>query len=539
MKRAAAALLLLLSTPLHAGSQVTAKHAALATESPYATQIGLSVLKQGGTAADAAVAVAFALAVVHPYSGNLGGGGFLVYYDAQSRGVWTLDFVAVAPLAATREAYEKNAPGMRIGASAAAVPGTVAGLDAVHRKFGKLPWKDLLQPAARLAREGVTVDFDLATALLDAMHERNIAPMAPLFYPDGKPLTAGASLVQGDLSATISRLALLGAKDFYDGDMAEKLVEGSRVAGGKIGFRDLREYKPLWRSPVRIGWHGFDVYTMAPPSAGGLVIGEMLNILTTYDLRALGHQKPAAIHLIAEAGRRASIDANKYLGDPETVRIPYRELLSAERAKAWRATIDPKRATATSSLTEPGTTTEGAHTTHFTIADAQGNVAAVTMTLNEPFGSGFIAPGLGFFLNNEINTFEMKLGRPNALEPAKRPMSSMSPAIILKDNKPYLALGSPGGSMIPTTILNVFLNVAVFGKSLYDAIEAPRFHQQATPEDLAYEHALPHATLDALVAMLHGVREVPPIGDVQAILFERGKMTAVADPRHGGAAGGY
>lgn len=534
--------LLLVAAPAFAGSQVTAKSAALSTASPYATQIGLSILKQGGNAVDAAVAVAFALAVVRPESGNLGGGGFLIYYDAQSKGVWTLDFIAVAPLAATRETYEKNTAAARVGASAAAVPGTVAGLEAMHRKFGKLPWKDLLQPAVRLAREGVKVDGELASDLLQADREHKISSMAPLFYPNGKAPSVGDTFVQADLAATLSRIALLGAKEVYDedGETARKLVEGGRAAGGKIGFRDLREYKPLWRSPVRIAWRGFDVYTMAPPSAGGLIIGEMLNMLTAYDLRALGYEKPATIHLIAEAGRRASIDSNKYLGDPETVRIPYRDLLSEQRAKAWRETIDPKHAIPTAKLAEPGTTqNESNHTTHFTIADANGNVAAVTLTLNENFGGGFVVPDCGFFLNNEIGTFDMKLGRPNALEPGKRPVTSMSPAIVLKGGKPFLALGTPGGTTIPTTILNIFLDVAIFGKPLWDAVAAPRWHQQAVPEDLMYERTLPHATLDALIAMLHSVREVPLIGDVQAIAFERGKMTAVADPRHNGAAGGY
>jgi gamma-glutamyltranspeptidase/glutathione hydrolase len=525
-----------------AGSQVTAKTAAISTTSPYATQIGLSVLKQGGTAVDAAVAVAFALAVVHPQAGNLGGGGFLIYYDAQSRGVWTLDFTAVAPLAATRDVYEKNANAARIGATAAAVPGTVAGLETMYRKFGKLPWKDLLQPAIRLARDGVKVDVELMTDLLEAQRERSIATIAPLFYPDGKAIAAGQSLAQGDLAATLTRISLVGMKDVYDedGETAKKIVDAGRLSGGKIGFRDLRDYKPLWRSPVRITWRGFDVYTMAPPSAGGLVIGEMLNMLTTYDLRALGFGSPRAIHLIAEASRRAWIDSNKYLGDPETVRIPYRDLLSEDRAKAWRATIDPKRAIATAKLVEPGTTqAESNHTTHFTVADANGNIAAVTLTLGENFGGGYVVPGCGFFLNNEINSFEMKLGKPNALEPGKRPVTAMSPAIVLKGGKPYLALGTPGGSTIPTTILDVFLGVAVYGKSLYDAIEAPRFHQQAMPDELLYERALPQETIEALNAMQHGVREVPPIGDVHAIAFDRGKMTAVADPRHNGAAGGY
>lgn len=540
--------------PARAGSNVTARTAALATASPYATQIGLNVLKQGGNAIDAAVAVGFALAVAHPQAGNLGGGGFLVYYDAQSKGVWTLDFLEVAPAAATKDMYVNNAVATRHGPLSAAVPGSVAGLHAMHARFGTRPWKELVDPAARLAREGITVNAELSGDLAAAQADRNIAPMAPLFYPEGKPLKAGATLVQPELAATLDRLGLKGAGDFYDGETGNKLVEALRVVNGIIGFRDLREYKPVWRAPVRVAYRGYDLYTMAPPSAGGIVLAEVLTMLSGYDLRALGWNTPRGIHLIMEATRRAMLDRNKYLGDPETVRIPYRELLSEERAKAWRASIDPKKATPTMTLTEPGNPGtpphEGMHTTHYTIADAHGNVAAVTTTLNDNFGSGFLVPGLGFFLNDDMDEFTTAPGRPNRwfltqsklneIQPGKRMVSSMSPTIVLKDGKPLLALGTPGGPTIPSTILQVFLGVAVYRKPLAEAVDAPRFHQQSTPEDYFYEQQrMPKAVVDGLFAMGHGSLGVGAIGDVQAILFERGKMTAVSDSRHGGAAGGY
>ncbi len=287
---------------------------------------------------------------------------------------------------------------------------------------------------------------------------------------------------------------------------------------------------------------------MAPPSAGGIVMGEALNILDGYDLRASGFNSPKTIHLVAEALRRAMADRNKYLGDPETVRIPYRELLSAERAKAWRATIDLKKASNGGSLVEPAP--EGMHTTHFTIADAHGNVVALTTTLNDNFGSGWVVPGCGFFMNDDMDEFTTQPGKPNhwmliqgkenEVQPGKRMVSSMSPTIVLKDGKPLLALGTRGGPTIPSTILGIFLGVTVFHKSLFEAVEAPRVHQQTTPEELFYEDGhLPRNVLDALNAMGHGVLALDSIGDVHAIIFERGKMTAVADPRHGGAAGGY
>jgi gamma-glutamyltranspeptidase/glutathione hydrolase len=533
-----------------AGSQVTAKTAAISTASPVATQVGLNVLKHDGNAIDAAVAVAFALAVAYPEAGNLGGGGFLVYYDAQTKGVWTLDFLEVAPLAATKELYVQNPSATRFGPLSAAVPGTVAGLDAMHRKFGSRPWGELVAPAIALAREGITITPEIALDLSQADGERKIAPMAPLFYPSGKPLPAGAKLVQADLAATLERIALKGATDFYEGETATKLIEASKFVNGKLGYRDLREYKPQWRAPVRIRWRGYDLYTMAPPSSGGIVIGEALNILNGYDLRASGFNSARTLHLISEAARRAMVDRNKYLGDPESSRIPYRELLSEERAKAWRASIDPKKASATVGLIEPGSLNEGMHTTHFTIADAKGNVAAVTVSLNDNFGGGWLVPGLGFFLNDEMEEFTTIPGQPNhwlltqgnlnEVQPGKRMVTSMSPTIVLQGGKPLLAVGSRGGPTIPTTILQVFLNVAVYRKTLFEAVDAPRIHQQATPEEMLYEqNRFPRALLDALNAMGHGVLPVDAVGDVHAILFERGRMTAVADPRHGGAAGGY
>lgn len=500
-------------------SQVTATKAALSTAHPLATRVGLNVLQRGGNAIDASVAVAFALAVVHPQAGNLGGGGFLTYYDASTRAVWTLDFTEVAPLAAKRDVKIEAK-----SANAAAVPGTVAGLEEMHRKFGSRPWRELVAPAISLAQDGFTADAELAG---DAA--------AASVKIDG--LAAGAKLKQPELAAVLQRVAESGAKDFYEGETAKKLVEGMRESGGVVGFRDLRDYKPLWRAPLKLHFGAYDIYTVPPPSGGGLVIGEVLNILADDDLAAAGFQTPRALHLLAEAERRASIDRDKYLGDPFSVRIPYRELLSRRRAEQWRKTIDPLRAVATAQLVEPGainTNAEGAHTTHFSIADAKGNIASVTTSLGEDFGSGVAVSG--FFLNNALRDFT---AGANSLEPGKRRASSMSPTIVLRNSAPYLAIGTRGGAAIPTTILQVFLNLAIYGKSLPDAIAAPRVHQQATPEDLEYERAANQKTMATLNAMGHGVVGRDAIGDVHAILFEKGRMIAVADPRRGGAAGGF
>ncbi|HEX2122298.1 MAG TPA: gamma-glutamyltransferase [Thermoanaerobaculia bacterium] len=529
--------------PAFAGSTSTARSAALSTAHPLATRVGLSVLQKGGNAVDASVAIAFALAVVHPQAGNLGGGGFLTYYDATSRAVWTLDFSAVAPLAAKKDMFGEDASAARRGARSVAVPGTVAGLGAMHQRFGSRPWKELLEPAFGLARDGFAADAELVADAERAKRERKIDAFAGV--------AAGTALKQPELAATLERIASGGAKEFYEGSIASKLVDRVRDAGGILGFRDLRDYAPLWRAPLKLRFGAWDIYTVAPPSGGGLVIGETLNILASDDLVAAGFQQPKALHLIVEAQRRAYIDRNKYIADPFNARIPFRDLLSRRRADLWRKTIDEAQATPTTSLTEPSSlASEGEHTTHFVVADDKGNVASVTVSLGDDFGSGFMPAGLGFFLNNAMDDFTvasgaanrdgLRQGGANAIEPGKRAATSMAPTIVLRDEKPYLALGTRGGPAIPTTILQVFLNVAVYGKSLPDAVAAPRWHHQGLPEDVSYERGrAPQKTIDALNAMGHGVVGRDAIGDVHAILIEKNRMIAVADPRRGGAAGGY
>jgi gamma-glutamyltranspeptidase/glutathione hydrolase len=538
---------------LGAGSQVVASKAALSTVSPHATQIGLRVLQRGGNAIDAAVAVAFALAVVHPQAGNIGGGGFLMYYDASTHSAWTLDFREVAPGAATRDMFAKlpeDAP--RVGPLAAGVPGTVAGLEAMHTRFGTRPWKELLAPAIGLARTGFATDSRLAADLAAARETRKIdrfTSTAALLYPDGKPLAPGTTLIQSDLAATLDRIANHGARDFYRGETAQRIVKAVHANGGLISLRDLREYEPVWRAPITIRFREYEIYALPPPSAGGLVIGEALNILSGFDLEAAGFQTPRSIHLQVEAERRAYIDRNRYLGDPDATRIPYRELLSADRALQWRRTIGA-RMTATTSLVDPSAAgAEGNHTTHFTIADAAGNIVALTTTLNDNFGGGFVVPGCGFLLNSEMDDFSTAPGRPNRygiiqgrandIEPHKRMASSMSPLIVMKDKRPILALGSRGGPTIPTTLLQVVLNVIVYKKSLYDAIEAPRYHHQSMPDQIDYERGRGvQATIDALNVMGHAVVSRDAIGDVHALQFQRGSIIAVADSRDNGSAGG-
>jgi gamma-glutamyltranspeptidase/glutathione hydrolase len=525
MKTIAFAIALAAASPAFAGSVVVAKHAALATASPYATQIGLDILKRGGNAIDAAVAVAFALAVAHPQSGNIGGGGFLVYYEASTHAVWTLDFREIAPAAASRGMFS-GGQSSRDGALAVGVPGTVAGLAEMQQRFGQLKWKDLVAPAIRLAESSINIPEDLRVDVARAKADRQIDFVKSPF-------------VQKELAATLHRLADKGASDFYEGEIAARIVDGVRIAGGILSLRDLREYKPVWRAPIRIAFREFDVYTLPPPSAAGLMLTEELNILSAYDLKGLGYQSASTVHLIAEASRRAAIDRDRYIGD--TTRIPYRDLFSPGRAAQWRASINPKRATPTMTLTEPAATiAERLHTTHFTIADPDGNIAVITTTLGEDFGSGLVVPRCGFLLNNAMHDFATDDKSPNAISSGRRMATSLAPTIILRRGQPYLALGSSGGAAIPNIVLQTFLGIALFGKSLSEAVAAPRYDQQSTPEDITYESfKTPETILTQLRMMGHGLRPHESIGDVHAVMFDSQRITAVSDPRHGGAAGGY
>jgi gamma-glutamyltranspeptidase/glutathione hydrolase len=525
MKGIACAIALAIASPALAGSVIVAKHAALATASPYATQIGLDTLKRGGSAIDAAVAVAFALAVAQPQSGNIGGGGFLIYYEASTHAVWTLDFREIAPGAAARGMFA-GGRSSRDGALAVGVPGTVAGLAEMHQRFGRQKWKDLVIPAIRLAENGINISDDLRSAAAHAKADRQIDFVK-------------SPCVQKELAATLQRLADKGASDFYDGEIAARIVDGVRSAGGNLSLRDLREYKPIWRAPIRIAFREFDVYTLPPPSAAGLMLTEELSILSGYDLKSLGYQSAATVHLIAEASRRAAIDRDRYVGD--STRMPYRDLFSPTRATQWRSSINPTRATPTVTLTEPTTTiAQSLHTTHFTIADPDGNIAAMTTTLGDEFGSGLVVPRCGFLLNNAMHDFATGDVSPNAIASGRRMATSLAPTIILRRGQPYLALGSSGGTAIPNIVLQTFLGIALFGKSLSEAVAAPRYDQQSVPEDITYEFLkTPETLLSQLHTMGHGLRQHAPIGDVHALMFEPQRITAVSDPRHGGAAGGY
>jgi gamma-glutamyltranspeptidase/glutathione hydrolase len=349
-------------------------------------------------------------------------------------------------------------------------------------------------------------------------------------------LMPATRLAKEDQARTLQRIGEQGAHDFYDGELASKLVEGVNAAGGMFAFRDLRDYKPVWRAPVRIAFRGTEIYTVAPPAAGGLMIGSILKIVSGLDLT-----RPNYIHLLGEAERRAAIDRDRFLADPAAGRVPMHDLLSDERAAIWRASIDPNRVTPTAGLTEPGAvTTQSAHTTHVSIVDARGNVVSLTTSVGDEDGNGFAVPGIGVRLNTAMNDFSGAPAMPNSVAGGNRPASPLSPVIVLRGGKPVLAIGTAGGPTISTTIAQILLDLLVFKRPLADAIAAPRFSQQAAPEEITYEQGrAPQSTIDSLMALGHGVRAHEPFGDVQAVSIDGKKLLAISDPRHGGAAGGY
>ena len=551
-------LAIFLAAPAAAQTEIVAERAALSTVSPEATRIGLAVLANGGNAIDAAVAVSFALAVSHPSAGNIGGGGFLVYYDAATREVWTLDYREIAPFAATRTMYigpdgKPSAEASTVGPLAAGVPGSVAGLAEAHSRFGSQPWKGLVEPAAALAAEGFAWrPVDVAHLEEAQKNRRNdrFPSTAALLFTDGTPPAAGDVIRQPDLARTLRRIADEGPREFYEGTTAKLILEAMRRDGGIISARDLRDYRPTWRAPIRIDYGDYRIFTMAPPSAGGVLLGEILQILKPYALRDFGFQTPLYLHVLAEAERRAYLDRLQYVGDPTSTRIPYGALFSDARAAQWRSTIALDRATPTRELAPQMKALEPRETTHFSVVDAAGNIASVTTTINSFFGNGYLVPQAGFFLNNEMDDFTIAPGVPtafglvqgeaNAIQPGKKMASSMTPTIVFRGEDPFLVLGSPGGGTIPTTVLQVFLNVTTFGMPLGDAVTAPRFHHQAWPDEIRSERGrVPLPLLDALNHMGHPTKEVDPIGDVHAILFKDGKIHVAADPRRGGLAGGF
>jgi len=519
----------------------------------HATDAGLAVLRAGGNAVDAAVAVGFALAVTHPAAGNLGGGGFMLIRFADGRATF-LDFRERAPAAASRDMYlapdGKPTRDSVEGWRAAAVPGTVRGLEYAARKYGTMPWADLLAPAVRLAREGFPVSWGLADSLRAGKLLARFAESRRIFQRDGRYWEPGERLVQPELAATLERIARGGADEFYQGETARRLAAAMREHGGLITLDDLRTYRVVEREPLRGRYRNCEIITAPPPSSGGIGILQMLGMLEGSGFEKHGAGSAAAVHWMAEAMRRYFADRSRYLGDPDFVRIPVAGLLDPRYLAELRSSIDPERATP-SAVLHPGNPGryERAETTHYSIVDAQGNAVAVTYTLNGSYGCGVTVPGLGFLLNNEMDDFAAKPGAPNfyglvqgeanSIQPGKRPLSSMTPTIGLRDGKLYFVVGSPGGPRIITTVLQVLVNLLDFGMNIQEAVDWPRFHHQWLPDRLYMEPGFSPDTAALLRARGHTLEKIGSMGEVAAILAQGGRLEGAADPRAEGKAAGF
>lgn len=533
------------------------------TTDRVASEVGAEVLRLGGNAVDAAVATHFALAVINPEAGNIGGGGFMVLRMADGRTA-ALDFREQAPLAATRNMY-LDARGeltdrSRVGHMAAGVPGSVAGMWEAHKRFGSVPWSDLIQPAVNLA-EGIVVHERLALSLQRFENElRRYPATAAAFLVNGRAPRVGDRLVQRDLAATLARILRSGKEGFYRGRTADLVEAEMRRGGGIITREDLRQYEAIWRDPITFQYRQHTIISMPPPSSGGATIAEILNILEGFDLRALGYLSRDHVHLWTEAVKRAFVDRNTYLGDPDFVAQPIARMISDAYAAQRRKEIRADRATPSTEVLpgmgavqrQSGTAMrrESEHTTHYSVVDSKGNTVAVTTTINSLYGSLALVTGAGFLLNNEMddfsarpgtaNQFGLVQGAVNAIEPKKRMLSAMTPAIVLDPTgRVKFVTGSPGGPTIITTVAQVISNVIDFGMDIGAATAAPRLHHQHLPDLLQYEHnGLRPDVVSGLQELGHTVRARPGYqGDTQSIfLLPDGTLVGSADPRRGGAA---
>ena len=519
--------------------------------SPIASQVGREILRQGGNAVDAAVAVGFAMAVVHPEAGNLGGGGFMVIRLADGA-VQTLDYRETAPARASRDMYLDSlgeaTDRSLTGHLAAGVPGAVAGLTEAHHRFGHLPFATVIAPAIGLARDGFLVDEYRSQSIAgDSARLARFPGSRASFLPDGAPPVAGTVLRQPDLAVTLEAIREHGADGFYHGPVADLIVAEMERGSGLISHGDLANYRAIWREPIAIQYRGYTIYSMPPASSGGITMGEILNIMEGYDpLPPFG--SPGLVHLEAEAMRRAFTDRNTWLGDPAFVQNPTNRLLSKSYAAELRKSIG-ERATPTPAFVPAPRT--GASTTHYSVVDADGNAVSCTTTLNDSYGSAVTVTGAGFLLNDEMDDFATAPGKPNmyglvqgeanAIAPGKRMLSAMTPSIVLDpEGRLLLVVGTPGGPRIITMVYHVISNVIDHRMSLPDAVVAPRMHHQGLPDTLRVERGgFPPATLDSLRARGHAIGAGGYWGDVEAIIRTPAGWQGVSDPRRGGGGAGF
>ena len=549
---------------------VHAPHAMVVSVQGLASQAGVDILRQGGNAVDAAVAVGFALAVVHPQAGNLGGGGFMLVRMGDGAAHF-IDYREKAPAKASRDMY-LDAQGnvipdaSTIGYKSIGVPGSVAGMVYAEKKYGKLKLAQVMAPAIRLAREG----FPLSWAEADEMRDPVLAKFPAsrqIFQRDGNYYKTGEIFRQPELAATLEKIAA-NPDDFYRGEMARQIAAAVQQGGGLISAQDLANYQVKDRQPVRGTYRGYEVISAPPPSSGGIALIEALNILEGYDLGALGSRSAESIHLTVEAFRRAFYDRAEFLGDPDFAKIPVAQLLDKKYGEAWRASLDPHHASDSRQLKRPAefnaleryaaehpqplAVREPEHTTHYSVVDAQGDAVAVTTTLNDSFGSHVTVAGLGFLLNDEMDDFTAKPGVPNmygliqspnnAIAPEKRPLSAMTPTIVLRNGRLFLVLGSPGGPRIITTVANILMAVVDYGMNLQEAVDAPRFHHQWMPDTIYLEKGFSPDTVKLLEGMGHKVTQQGYWSDGECIEIDpkTGERLGATDERNvSGKAVGY
>ncbi len=522
----------------------------VASQNRVASAVGADILSAGGNAVDAAVAVSFALAVTLPRAGNIGGGGFMLIHDAGSGETTSVDYREMAPPAATRDMF-LDADGnvdntkARFSHLSSGVPGTVAGLWEAHQRYGRLEWRRLLEPAVALARDGVEVTYDMAS-VLSLRQERlcaNAAACRYFFKADGTPYEPGETIVQADLAGTLEAIAKKGRDGFYKGKVARLIAADMKRNGGLIDERALARYKPVWRKPVSGTYRGYEIVTMAPPSSGGVHVLQMLNILEQFDIGGMGAGSADSVHLLAEAMRLAFADRSKHLGDPDFYPVPVEWLTSKDYGAKLAATIDLARATPSDEVL-PGVAPapESPDTTHMSIIDADGNVVSKTYTLNLSYGSGIAIEGAGFLMNNEMDDFVAKPGVPNAfgmlggeansIAPDKRPLSSMTPTIVFDDGTAWFATGSPGGSRIITSVLQMIVNVIDHEMNIAAATAQPRMHHQWYPDVLGLEKGYSPDTIRLLEAKGHSVREGSfTIGSLQSAAYRDGVFRGASDTR--------
>lgn len=535
---------------------VSAEHAMVVTTDRYASEIGAAIMERGGNAVDAAVAVSLALAVVNPEAGNIGGGGFMVVRMADGT-VAALDYREKAPLAATRDMFLDSVGNVTdrsmVGHLAAGVPGSVMGMWEAHRRFGTLPWADLVEPAEALAN-GFEVHERFRDNIVNSQEGlRSFAATAATFLPDGRIVELGETFSQPELAATLGRIRNQGAEGFYDGETADLIVAEMERGGGLITHRDLEEYRAVWRDPIEFTYRGYTVFSMPPSSSGGATMAEMANMVELHDLGALRWHSSDMVHLLAEAWRRSYADRNTYLADSDFVDIPLERMTSKVYAAERGADISDRATPSTEVGPGLEPPTEGENTTHISVVDAAGNAVAVTTTLNSWFGSKVLVTGAGFVLNNEMDDFTAKPGTPNqyglvqgaanAVGPGKRMLSAMTPTIVLDPNgELFFVTGTPGGASIITTVFQTIVNVVDYGMNVAQAVNAPRVHHQHLPDQIYYEPGgLPSNVVAELEARGHTMVERGGVsGDVEAIMvMPDGTLEAASDPRRGGAAVGW